>query len=119
MRKNFKHYYLKIVPWGEGQTVDPTRHDFKVTAHEQKTDERVAYVCVCHAGGHSIYPAEVDVDECHRRRGIATTMYDWAEQITEKEMRPSSDFKDDELFEEALTEDAQTFWKARWERRSK
>lgn len=38
MRKDLGRYYLKIGPWGDDKTVDPTRLHFKITAHDVKTD---------------------------------------------------------------------------------
>lgn len=68
-----------------------------------------------HASRRSICPQEVDVDEGHRRRGIATAMYDWAEMITGKTMCPSTE-GEESSFEDALSADAQAFWEARWKK---
>ena len=112
MRKELGCYYLKIEPWGD-LPVDPTRYNFKITVHEVDADEKVGFVCVWHASRRSICPQEVYVDEGHRRRGIATAMYDWAEALTGKTIEPST-VGEESAFEDVLSADAQAFWEARW-----
>lgn len=49
-----------------------------------------------------LYPGNVEVDEAHRRRGIASAMYAHAEKIVGKKVVPSDD----------QTEDAEALWAA-------
>jgi GNAT superfamily N-acetyltransferase len=53
--------------------------------------------------------ANVYVKDEYQRRGVATAMYDFAEEITGKEMLPYSH----QISDEPMSEDAKKFWKKR------
>lgn len=112
MRKDLGQFHLKVAPWSGVEASDPTRADFKILAVDSSTEENVGFACVCHAG-RKIYIHEVFVEERLRRRGLASAMYDWAEQITNKEVVPSSDFSE-ETIEGKLSGEGVAFWEARW-----
>jgi GNAT superfamily N-acetyltransferase len=116
MEKQFGQFKLIASYWGDNPIpVDPKRHDFRIDAVLGK--QEVGYALISHEGN-AIRAAEVDVSKSYRRKGIATAMYDWAEELTGKKIRPSTDFTG-ETFEEGLSEDAQKFWNARWRLKKK
>lgn len=68
---------------------DPSKHDFKITAH-LPNGKKVGVTDVYHQGG-VVKPYSTEVDPKFRRRGIASKLYSMAEQHSKKPIRPSLD----------------------------
>jgi GNAT superfamily N-acetyltransferase/oligoribonuclease (3'-5' exoribonuclease) len=57
--------------------------------------------------GHEITSSDVKVDKAHRRKGLASAMYEYAEEETGMTMVPADQVSDDE---DNMTEDAKKLW---------
>ena len=107
--KQVGRYRLELLPWSV-QHPDPKHHDYRIEAFLHDKSVGVLLVSL---HGRKLSAAEIDVDPAHRRRGLASAMFDWAEQLSGRMAVPSPE-DSEELFEDRLSEDAQRFWEARW-----
>ena len=102
---------LKLYDWdGEKIITEDEAADegiFQIQAH--KNGMKAAYVQVYHESGWYVF--EVKVDESHRRQGIATKMYDYADEIVGSSVKPQ--VLDPNVGDPDLTDDALNFWKER------
>ena len=118
-KKNFGWFYLITEYWGDKKTDeamkqsvnDPKKYPFKITA-KLNSGRVIGFACVDHQGKNKCFVHDIDVDKKYRRKGVATAMYDFAEELTGKECIPSSSaYQDDETH---LSNDAKKFWEKRY-----
>ena len=88
------------------ENFDPEWHDFRIIAHVK--GKPVGYVDCYHAGG--LYAYEVEVDKKFQRQGVASAMYDWAEELSGKRIRSHEESDSEEA---EITDQAKKFWENR------
>lgn len=86
---------------------DPSFQDFKIVAMDSK-GRRVGYALIVHVGN-KIQAYEVEVSKRHQRKGIATAMYDHAQELTGKKIEPYRDGDGEHM----QTKSAKALWKHR------
>jgi predicted GNAT family acetyltransferase len=118
IKEDHNWFFLISDYWGdrsatptERQKVsDPTNFPFKIYA-KLKSGKEIGYALVDHKNKRECFIHEVDVEKKHRKKGVATAMYDFAEKLTGKSVIPSSLAYEDS--EQHLSEDATKFWQKR------
>jgi len=103
---------LILAPWSKDDPIrdpDPKRHDFSIRAYDGPKEVGSVLINLV---GRKI-SAELWVNASYRRKGLATAMFDWAEELSGREAVPSSE-DTEETFEDRLSKDAQKFWLNRW-----
>ncbi len=81
--------------------IDPKTSDFSIYAIDRNGD-KIGSLDVWH-DGEEIFAYHVEVASKFRKKGIATALYNKAEELSQKRMRPSTE----------QTEDAKAFWENR------
>lgn len=107
---------MDVAPFGgpiEGN-LDPKIHDFQISVKSSNGNE-IGLFSFFHEGG-SIFPYESFVNEDQRRKGIATAAYDKAEELSGKELKPSTEAHLET--ESVMTPDAEKFWEDRKKNKS-
>jgi hypothetical protein len=94
-------------PYDDRSIIVPNTHgSIWMEVYEEGNDIYIAHGDFA-ATEESVMCATVEVNQHHRRKGIATVLYDLAEKLFEQHVVPSP----------GHSEDAQAFWAARVERR--
>lgn len=108
--KNLK-VHLTCGPFGDNtidpKDFDPESEDFRIAA--LVGEKPIGYVD-CYFEGGRLYAYEVAVDKKYQRKGVATAMYDWAQEISG---RTINSHKDNGLGGAEISDDAEGFWKNR------
>ena len=105
-------YTFEHEPWAgaaSDEPYNPDRHDFCIKVKDKEGKE-IGYGSFVHEGAR-LYPAEVGVQSRHRRKGIATHMYNMAQELSNKHLYPSALLPDKNP--EDMSDDAHRFWERR------
>jgi len=113
-KKPLPFIFYKMEGYPDGGHVNVKTNDFILRAFS--AGKIVGEIVVIHSG-RKISAYSAHVEESYRRRGVATALYDKAEEITGKEIVPYPYSTDHLSFEDDITEEAQKFWVNRWRKK--
>ena len=109
-KKILEEITLKVTPFDDSEfTNHPEFEDFTIRAFHKEV--QVAYLKCYHESGR-LYAFEVLVEPEYRRLGIATKIYNYAQEISGRTINPHHEnpFNEDS---DSVSSDALAFWQAR------
>jgi GNAT superfamily N-acetyltransferase/ADP-ribose pyrophosphatase YjhB (NUDIX family) len=101
-------FTVTLKSWNGPKEPDPKSDDFNLEAYVGS--KKIAYL-YCYHEGARLYAFEVQVNEAYQRKGVATALYNYAQDISGKHIYPHHLSSGNEQPE--TTDDAVAFWKKR------
>ncbi len=95
-------YSIKHIPSSIHYPTNPTSDRFEIKAFDKEGNHAGFATFEHHKNGPFIYPSMITIGPLHRRLGLATAMYNMAEKLSGKALRPEGP--------DSQTEDAKSLW---------